>query len=85
MAAKPKPLFLSPETRNVPIERSRHVTNVSYRPESRILSVTFRNGDVYDYSDVPYKHAVALATAESVGSYLNGAIKPVFGGVRRKK
>jgi hypothetical protein len=85
MPTKSKPLFVSPETRSVQIDRSTHVRNVAYRPEIKLLSVTFRNGDVYDYAGVDYATAVDLAEAKSVGSYLNSIVKPKFGGTKRKK
>ena len=85
MPPKPKPLFLAPQTRSVPIAHSSHVRNVEYRPESTILSVTFANGEVYDYKGVDYNTAVGLATAESVGTFLNSIVKPTFSGTKRKK
>jgi hypothetical protein len=83
--AEKKPLFVTPETRTVPIENSSHVRTVTYKPESRVLSVQFKNGDIYDYLDVPYKSAVELAQAESVGSYLNRVIRPAFSGSKRPR
>lgn len=85
MTSPRKSLFLTPDTRSIAIDRSSHVRNVAYRPESRVLSVTFRNGDVYDYSGVDYVTAVGLATADSVGTYLREVVRAKHNGTKRKE
>lgn len=42
------------------------------------LEVEFKNGDVYDYLDVPQERYQALLNAASVGSYFATYIKPAF-------
>ena len=42
------------------------------------LYVLFLNGGYYKYEDVPQSKFNSLLTAESVGSYLNKSIKPMY-------
>lgn len=42
------------------------------------LYVLFLNGSYYKYEDVPASKFNSLLAAESVGSYLNKSIKPVY-------
>lgn len=39
------------------------------------LTLVFKNGDVYDYTDVPHQIANELADSESVGQYFCSHIK----------
>lgn len=43
-----------------------------------VLTVTFNNGRIYHYEDIPYSTYVEFTTAESAGSYYNQKIKGVF-------
>ena len=52
--------------------------NVSYDPETLKLTVTFQNGRVYEYAQVPEQVAQDFANAPSVGSALNSEIKPNY-------
>lgn len=43
--------------------------------QNDVLVVTFTNGSVYAYQDVPYETYKELVEADSVGHYLNESIK----------
>ncbi len=43
--------------------------------QNDVLVVTFTNGSVYAYQDVPYETYKELVEAESVGHYLNESVK----------
>jgi hypothetical protein len=57
---------------------SSQVKGVAYDQDSRELFVQFTNGSEYKYNDVPYEEYSNLASAPSVGSYLNQNIKGVY-------
>jgi hypothetical protein len=37
----------------MPVAQSSHLQNFEYDPESQTLMITFVNGDIYRYSNVP--------------------------------
>ena len=43
--------------------------------QNDVMIVTFTNGSVYAYEDVPYSVYKELTEAESVGHYLNESVK----------
>ena len=43
--------------------------------QNDVLIVTFTNGSVYVYQDVPYETYKELIEADSVGHYLNESVK----------
>lgn len=51
---------------------------VSYDPETRTLSVRFKNGTIYAYANVPEFEYADLLEAESVGSFVNDHIKGTY-------
>lgn len=58
---------------------SSNIYEVGYDEAKRELHVTFKgNAAVYVYHDVPAEEYKRLATAPSVGKYLNKEIKGVF-------
>jgi hypothetical protein len=55
------------------------IAMVGYDEEQQILEITFRDGRVYHYLEVPPERALSLLRAESKGRFLNSDIKPEFG------
>lgn len=51
------------------------ISGFTYDKLSKILSVKFNHGGVYDYPGVPEKDVTAWTTAESKGKYFNQVIK----------
>ena len=58
---------------------SSNIATVGYDEEQQILEITFRDGRVYHYLEVPPERALSLLRAESKGRFLNSDIKPEFG------
>ena len=54
------------------------IAMVGYDEEQQILEITFRDGRVYHYLEVPPERALSLLRAESKGRFLNSDIKPEF-------
>lgn len=46
-----------------------------YDPNSRVLTVQFKNGAVHQYDDVPAEKHFAFVGAASPGGYFNSKIK----------
>jgi hypothetical protein len=53
--------------------KSSQVKRVAWQND--VMVVTFTNGSVYVYEDVPYKTYKELVEAESVGHYMNESVK----------
>lgn len=65
------------------ITNSSQVQGVEYNPESKVLTVTYKDrnseaGKKYNYFDVPVKIWDGLLAAESVGKYINANVKTVY-------
>ena len=58
---------------------SNAVKSFDYDAEQKILRITFGNGSVYQYHDVPDRIYQGLKEASSVGQYFNSQIKDKFG------
>lgn len=56
----------------VPVESS-SIESVGY--EKNVLEVSFRNGGLYQYFDVPEEAVLALMRAESKGRFFNQEIR----------
>jgi len=54
------------------------VRSVDYDPETRVLSVGFPKGALYQYSDVPPEVYRDLAASKSRGRFFNQHIRPVY-------
>ena len=50
---------------------SKRAQTVAYDPDSKTMTVTWRDGRATVYLDVPEDHAVALSKAASVGQMIN--------------
>jgi hypothetical protein len=65
-------------TLKLPEVSSSAVKRVDYDEESRELFVTFTDGDVYAYLNVPLAVYGELLDAPSVGAYVNQRVKPYY-------
>lgn len=77
-----KPLK-SPATRKKPSKTSSgksgsHVEAVKYDADTKALTITFRGGRQYQYSDVPKDLADGLHQSPSKGSFIHSYIKNKF-------
>lgn len=54
------------------------ISAVGYDPQSRIMSVTFKQGKTYDFCGVPQHIYEGLIRASSVGSYYNANIRDKY-------
>jgi hypothetical protein len=59
------------------------IDRVSYDADTETLTITFDNGHVYDYQDVPQKVYDGLMKAESKGRYFNQHIKGKYEYVKK--
>lgn len=57
---------------------SSNVEAVAYDEQTHIMCVKFTNGSLYTYDYVPEEVYVDLVHAESVGKYLNQAVKGIY-------
>jgi hypothetical protein len=58
---------------------SSNIAMVGYDEEQQILEITFRDGRVYHFLEVPPERVLSLLRAESKGRFFNAEIKPNFG------
>ena len=56
---------------------SSNISRVGYNPSAFTLTVEFKNGNLYRYSQVNAMSYVRLMCAESRGKYFNTFIKPI--------
>ena len=56
-----------------------------YNPDSRVLTVKFRNGAMHQYDDVPADKHFAFVGAASPGRYFNDKIKSNHAGRKVKE
>ncbi len=68
------------EDENIPrkIVQSSLFKSVGYDKTKELLQVEFKNGDVYNYSDITEEMYKALTSAESIGKYYLANIKGKF-------
>lgn len=57
---------------------SSNLKSIGYYEETKILEVEFKDGSVYQYSDVPKEICEALMNASSHGRYFHRFIKDRF-------
>jgi len=55
--------------------QSSSLSEVGYEPKKHVLEVRFRNGGLYRYYEVPRAVYQALMAAESLGAFMNQAIR----------
>jgi hypothetical protein len=57
---------------------SSNLRQVSYDTTTKKLNVTFNNGAIYEYDDVPHETFAGLNLAESQGKFFNQNISKSF-------
>lgn len=57
---------------------SSQVERMKYSPNRKVLTVTFNNGSVYNYLEVPDLIWEGCITTDSIGRYLNQEIKKFY-------
>lgn len=68
---------ISGTTINVDIKSS-NLKSASYNTESKILTVTFNNGSIYEYYDVPWTIFTKFRMSESQGKHFNTSISKSY-------
>ena len=63
--------------RMTPID-STAIARTGYSSAKRTLRLEYRNGRIYDYSDVPPEVYEQLLSADSAGEFVNIEIKPKY-------
>ena len=58
--------------------QSRHLNGGDYDPDTRVLTIQFVNGAVYNYYEVPQTVADILFQTSSSQDYFNDKIKGVY-------
>ena len=61
--------------RRAPVQSS-SIRSVGYDLDEHVLEIEWVAGGVYDFLDVKPAEALALLESESLGSFVNGRIKP---------
>lgn len=54
------------------------IGSIGYDPNSQVLEVEFKNGNVYQYFDVPEQVFDEFCIAPSPGRYLSEELKPRY-------
>lgn len=73
--AKPQSEIAKPsEAQRVPVTSS-NLQSVGYDTASRILTIEFRNGSVYQFAEVPPEVHAELTNAKSHGKYFHSRIR----------
>ena len=57
---------------------STNLTSASYNTESKVLSVTFKTGNIYEYENVPWEMFTKFRMADSQGKFFNNNIAKVY-------
>lgn len=60
------------------IINSSNLKSASYQTEAKTLSVTFKNGSIYEYYDVPWELFTKFRMSESQGKFMNQHINKAF-------
>lgn len=55
--------------------KSSHIDSTQYDPSTRILTIKFQSGHVYQYNNVPQSTDTAFALAASKGEYFDKYIR----------
>jgi hypothetical protein len=57
---------------------SSNLKSAVYETESKTLTVTFNNGSIYEYYEVPWTLFTKFRMSESQGKFFNGNISRAF-------
>ena len=60
------------------IIKSTNLKFATYQTESKTLSVTFKNGTIYEYYGVPWDIFTKFRMSESQGKFLNSKINKIY-------
>lgn len=63
---------------------SSNINDIAYDPQSRVMSVTFRDGSTYQYLDVPIGVYERFIASDSKGGYFAGRIKGKFSAIKAR-
>jgi hypothetical protein len=64
------------EGTNISVDiKSTNIRSASYNTESKLLTVVFNNGSIYEYSDVSWELFTKFRMSDSQGAFLNAKIK----------
>ena len=63
--------------------QSSQILGFGYTAYCRRLTVQFKGGAIWDYSEVPHEVYDSMRDASSVGSCFGRFVKPFYAGVRR--
>lgn len=58
--------------------KSSNLKSATYHTDAKTLSVTFQNGSIYEYYDVPWEVFTKLRRSESQGKFLNTHINKEY-------
>ncbi len=64
--------------------KSSNVKGVTYDPSSRVLDVTFKDGDSYDYAGVSTRRFNQFDAAPSKGKFLHEKVIPNYTAKKEK-
>lgn len=81
--ANPNPYKFKGAPDSMDIVQSTNVGKVGYEPDSRTMTVEYRNGLVYSYHGVPQEIYNGAKDSESIGSYISRNVKGRYETVRR--
>ena len=72
--------IMASHKRRVPLRpvHSSSINNIGYDPDTQRLFLEYSGGRLYEYLDVPEEIYVGLLQAESMGRFVNYAIKPHY-------
>ena len=68
---------ISGKTISVVINSS-NLKSATYQTEEKTLSVTFKNGSIYEYYEVPWEIFTKLRMSDSQGKFLNTNVNKKF-------
>ena len=68
---------ISGKTINVEIQSS-NLKSASYDTESKILTVTFNNGSIYKYYELPWEVFTKFRMSDSQGKFFNAEISKKY-------
>lgn len=68
---------ISGATINVEIKSS-NLKFASYNTTNKVLTITFNNGSIYEYYDIPWALFTKFRMAESHGKFFNAEINKKF-------
>jgi hypothetical protein len=58
--------------------QSSNIKNAKYNTETKKLLITFNNGSIYEYEDVPWEVFTKLRMSESQGKFFNQNISKTY-------